>query len=106
MTDLEDWLEEAITDSIDLDWSPRDAAKLIMSRMQAEGLVLIVKTGPDAELLPCPFCGGEAEMRGHQAPEFWVGCPVIGCKATTDGFDSQERAARAWNTRAAITGRV
>ena len=54
----------------------------------------------DAELLPCPFCGGDAEMRGHKAPEFWVGCPAIGCKATTEGFGSQERAARAWNTRA------
>jgi hypothetical protein len=54
----------------------------------------------DAELLPCPFCGGDAEMRGHKAPEFWVGCPAIACKATTEGFGSQERAARAWNTRA------
>lgn len=52
------------------------------------------------ELLPCPFCGGAAEMRGHKAPEFWVGCPATGCKATTEGFGSQERAARAWNTRA------
>ena len=38
--DLIDFLETTITDSIDLDWSPRDAAKLIVSRMRDEGLVL------------------------------------------------------------------
>ena len=45
MTDLDDWLENAIMDSIDLDWTPRDAARLIVSRMQAEGLVLINREG-------------------------------------------------------------
>mgnify|MGYP002735293217 CR=1 FL=1 len=52
-----------------------------------------------AELLPCPFCGGPADLRGHQAPEFWVGCSAIGCKATTEGFGDMGRAITAWNTR-------
>lgn len=46
MTDLDDWLENAIMDSIDLDWTPRDAARLIVSRMQSEGLVLIARADP------------------------------------------------------------
>ena len=45
--DLTDFLETAIDDSFDLGWTSLDAAKLIVSRMQAEGLVL-VKIGPDA----------------------------------------------------------
>jgi len=54
------------------------------------------------ELLPCPFCGGEAELTGHHAPEFWVHCPVIGCKAGTEAFGSKERAIAAWNHRSSF----
>ena len=43
--DLEEWLETTIDDSFDLGWTSLDAAKLIVSRMRAEGLV-IVKTEP------------------------------------------------------------
>ena len=43
--DLEDWLENAIDDSFDLGWTSRDAATLIVSRMQSEGLVLIAREG-------------------------------------------------------------
>jgi hypothetical protein len=32
----EDWFWEVITDSIDMDWAPRDAARLIVSRMKEE----------------------------------------------------------------------
>ncbi len=44
--DLEDFFENAIDASFDLgwtslDWTSLDAAKLIVSRMQAEGLVLV-----------------------------------------------------------------
>lgn len=53
-----------------------------------------------SELKPCAHCGGEAELRGFQAPEFWVACPKVGCKAHTEGFGSKERAIAAWNTRA------
>ena len=43
--DLTDWLETAIDDSFDLGWTSLDAAKLIVSRMQSEGLVLINREG-------------------------------------------------------------
>lgn len=29
----EDWLEEVISDSLDVDWRPRDAARAIMARL-------------------------------------------------------------------------
>ena len=38
--DLTDWLETTIDDSYDLGWTSRDAAKLIVSRMESEGLVM------------------------------------------------------------------
>jgi len=51
------------------------------------------------KLLPCPFCGGEAELTGFEAPEFWVWCP--NCKASTDAHTCKGGAIAAWNTRAA-----
>ena len=42
---ITDWLETTIDDSFDLGWTSRDAAKLIVSRMQSEGLVLIAREG-------------------------------------------------------------
>ena len=53
------------------------------------------------ELLPCPFCGGEAELTGFDAPEFWVWCP--NCKASTDAHTCKGGAIEAWNTRAERT---
>lgn len=47
-------------------------------------------------LKPCPFCGGEAEIRGDDAPENWVSCKE-NCQPS--GRD-KERLVRAWNTRA------
>ena len=54
----------------------------------------------EEQLLPCPFCGGEAILRGHQAPEYWVACHGMGCKASTEGFGTKSKAIDAWNTRA------
>lgn len=53
------------------------------------------------ELKPCPFCGGEAELTGFNAPEYWVWCPS--CKASTDAHTGKENAVAAWNTRAERT---
>jgi hypothetical protein len=39
--ELIEFLETAIDDSFDLGWTSLDAAKLIVSRMRDEGLVLI-----------------------------------------------------------------
>ncbi len=52
------------------------------------------------ELLPCPFCGAEPSIHGVRAPEYWVMCDAIGCKAATEGFGSKDRAIAVWNRRA------
>jgi len=51
------------------------------------------------ELLPCPFCGGEAVVGeiGGQGSYCWVGCKK--CAASVTGY-LQEHAIAAWNTRA------
>ena len=54
-----------------------------------------------SELLPCPFCGGEAELTGFNAPEYWVWCPT--CKASDDAHTGKQNAIDAWNTRAERT---
>lgn len=53
-----------------------------------------------AELKPCPFCNGEAEMRNPwmSSANFYVECYECGC--TTAIFDTPEKAAEAWNKRA------
>jgi len=40
--DLIEWLETTIDDSFDLGWTSLDAAKLIVSRMRDQGLVLVL----------------------------------------------------------------
>ena len=50
------------------------------------------------ELKPCPFCGSRAELRGHAAPEYWVGCTNNMCEAT--GYAGNLAAAiERWNLR-------
>ena len=60
----------------------------------------------EVALLPCPFCGGEAELTGYKAPEFWVRCDKMGCKASTESFGSKDRAIAAWNTRPSHTEEI
>ena len=63
------------------------------------------------ELLPCPFCGGEAEVRERMDENIWdhstvkwvsIGCSEIDCEI--HGFDwpedAEPNAADLWNTRA------
>lgn len=61
------------------------------------------------ELLPCPFCGGEARTE-NTATDASVRCPT--CKfsvarehytGTTVGWDATPRVIAAWNRRAPIT---
>ena len=56
------------------------------------------------ELLPCPFCGGDADLsfdKGHH-PTWWkVTCIDCGCRTQTNTTD-QNRAIAAWNTRASL----
>ena len=49
------------------------------------------------ELLPCPFCGGEADL--HHDAMIHVEC--LGCTASAYAFD-QSAAIAAWNRRAPV----
>lgn len=49
------------------------------------------------ELLPCPFCGGEAHII-TAVGESWVLCEK--CRATTEMHASKQLAIAAWNRRA------
>ena len=53
-----------------------------------------------AALLPCPFCGGEAELREWDWPyeRFQVRCSVCKTAAKTR-LSTREKAIAAWNTR-------
>ena len=62
------------------------------------------------QLLPCPFCGGKAELHHEDAYEddygdmpehWWIGCNNNSCQLTvcTGLFLSKEKAIIAWNTR-------
>ena len=48
------------------------------------------------ELLPCPFCGGEAEINGISEVHY-ISCK--NCYAETRVYGSKAEAINAWNTR-------
>lgn len=47
------------------------------------------------KLLPCPFCGGEAEIFGDK--KHWIYCP--NCCSETKSFKTKKEAIERWNTR-------
>ena len=52
------------------------------------------------ELKACPFCGGKAEIYEAEFEGktfFTVGCE--NCNITTQGYETEEDAATAWNRR-------
>ena len=55
------------------------------------------------ELLPCPFCGCEADIcltnKYWEEPEYTVQCDS--CFTTVDSYDTEAEAIAAWNTRSA-----
>lgn len=64
--------------------------------------------GTTDDLLPCPFCGGEAQRDSNNAHNgdrmddflwFAVYCPTCLC-ASTPSFDTPDEAVAAWNRRA------
>lgn len=55
-----------------------------------------------ADLKPCPFCGGPAEMwRAHEKRRAWIACMGRCAVLITREHDTDEQAAACWNTRSA-----
>ena len=50
------------------------------------------------ELLPCPFCGGEAEIEKFYDSGCWF-LKCTGCFAQTNIMGTKEMAIDRWNTR-------
>lgn len=53
-----------------------------------------------SELIPCPFCGGEANSEIDDyglCTEYFVEC--LSCVARTSTYDSPKEAVTAWNKR-------
>ena len=50
-----------------------------------------------AELLPCPFCGGEARRYYGNTDCYGITCKKCTCKIY--GYANKASATRAWNTR-------
>ncbi len=52
------------------------------------------------ELLPCPFCGGEAEIVNPHDDMYIVGCSNEDCHMWCGlAFNVKEHAVKFWNTR-------
>lgn len=79
------------------------------------------KTMNSTELLPCPFCGGHARpmkckvgIEGTMGCNKWVTITCSMCEINNGGkggfmrprYDTEEEAAKAWNTRASTPAPV
>ena len=54
----------------------------------------------DAELKPCPFCGGAAVSEDHGDNGWFCGCTNDKCEIRPSGWwDSESEARRYWNKR-------
>lgn len=58
------------------------------------------QTTTEPVLLPCPFCGGEADRMAAMG-ESWVRCMT--CNAATEMFGTDTAAIAAWNRRPALS---
>ena len=63
-------------------------------------------------LLPCPFCGSDAEMLSFGEPEYdedyccetypwYVACKGLNCSAVIPSYKHRQHVVEAWNRRAA-----
>ena len=73
-----------------------DAWKRIKAALAAQPVTVL-----EGELLPCPFCGGKAEINGSGAMFYTVECET-GCVylPSAGRFTSKYNAIKCWNTRA------
>ena len=57
------------------------------------------------KLLPCPFCGGEAEMLTAESMNggYLFGIMCNDCRSRGDVYDTEAEAIEAWNSRAERT---
>lgn len=60
------------------------------------------------ELLPCPFCGGEAEMLTAESMNggYLFGIMCNDCRSRGDVYDTEAEAISAWNSRAERTCKI
>ena len=73
------------------------AIRAISRRRATAYASTLKKVATDPDLLPCPFCGGEATLWGTQDTE-WIACGK--CFATTDVFDlGAGKAVESWSRR-------
>lgn len=61
-----------------------------------------------SELLPCPFCGGEAEVLTAESMHggYLFGIMCNDCRSRGDVYDNEAEAIATWNTRAERTCKV
>lgn len=118
--ELIDLIADAIDDSLDMDWASTDGSKSVLRRLGREGYAIVEKEKMTdtvtATLLPCPFCGGDANPNGtchygdgHEAwwpdgtqirKSFFVNCTK--CRISNKGLlghQTRQSAIAAWNTR-------
>ena len=58
----------------------------------------------ESQLMPCPFCGGKAELQiyyGRYRVRCWQSVPTCMTPVKTMGYLTPEEAIKAWNTRSA-----
>ena len=60
---------------------------------------------PNGTVLPCPFCGGEAEMLTAESMNggYLFGIMCNDCRSRGDVYDTEAEAIAAWNSRAERT---
>jgi hypothetical protein len=79
--ELEDFLEEAISDSLEMDWRPRDGAKSILRALEAAGCQ-IVQGEPDSWLYRKHdrFAEPFAERHPELVEQGWTETPLFAGK--------------------------